>query len=498
MRECAACGRETKGEASRCAACLPGRTLTEVSPLRAGPSVVVEPGTLLEGKWRVEEPLGEGGMGSVVLATDLTLDRKVAVKLLADALCEDPAFLLQFDREARVTAQLDHPNVVPLYAVGNHQGRPFLVMKHLEGMSLAEYLRHAALPLPPGEVLSILRQLCRGLQFIHDKGVIHRDIKPSNIFIGVDGHVTLLDFGIFSGTALDPLLAGRMGTPSYMAPEQQRGEPVDARADLFALTLVWHELQSGERPPPFTERSTELATALHARPAGPRAAPRGAMAAVLERGLAPDRDARFRSAMELLEAIEAAERTGVAPPAARRRGRRLLGVAAVAGLALAVGAAWQLSRAARSAGVVLESPAAAEAPGPPVAAPVPGSAEAMREPGATPVSRQAAPALTSRATQPAPARERAKPRTPSLRTSPPPPARDAGPGKVRVVTSVGGEPIWASVWLDGASKGPTPLTLEAAPGRHRVRVERLGYQTVEREVITAPGETVVVQVELRP
>jgi hypothetical protein len=294
-------------------------TPSGVSRWRAGamerPSL--QPGDVLEGKWRLEEVLGAGGMGQVFRARDLALDRSVAIKLLHAALCEDPESVARFEREARAMARLEHAHITPIHAVGQEGGRPFIVMKHLEGMSLARYLRSLPGPLPVPEVLALARQLCAGLAFIHQRGCVHRDIKPGNIFLSPSGHATLLDFGIlWEHRGAESTGSGvRLGTPSYMAPEQARGEPVDSRADLYSLGLVLLEASTG-LPPASTCRMLgegPQAAVLALQEQAPwLPAP---LAAVLVRAAALNPQQRHGDALALLADMEKAAPT-VAPPSA--------------------------------------------------------------------------------------------------------------------------------------------------------------------------------------
>ncbi|MFP2912578.1 serine/threonine-protein kinase, partial [Pyxidicoccus sp. 3LFB2] len=271
----------------------------------------LQPGDVLEGKWRLEELLGAGGMGQVYRARDLALERSVAIKLLHEALCEDAESVARFEREARAMARLEHAHITPIHAVGQEAGRPFIVMKHLEGMSLARYLRSVPGPLPVSEVLALARQLCAGLGFIHGRGCVHRDIKPGNIFVSPGGHATLLDFGIlWEHRGAEATGSGvRLGTPSYMAPEQARGEAVDGRADLYSLGLVLLEALTG-LPPASTCRLLGE---------GPQGAVRALreqapwlsapLANVLVRAAALNPEQRYTGALALLAALEQAEHT---------------------------------------------------------------------------------------------------------------------------------------------------------------------------------------------
>lgn len=271
----------------------------------------VRPGDVFEGKWRLGEKLGQGGMGSVYLAQDLSLDREVAIKVLAGALCNDAEFVARFEREAKLTAHLDHPNVVLVYAVGKHRGRPFIVMKRLEGESLARRLQDFPRGLAPEGTLELFRQVCTGLEYIHSKGFVHRDMKAGNIFLGPDGHATILDFGILRDTRTGQNLtrAGQMmGTPHYMSPEQALARRTDRRADIYALGVLLYECLTGELP--FVGENDLATLQLHLKqpPPDPRrlapSLPPG-IAQVTARAMAKAPGERYASASELLADLEA-------------------------------------------------------------------------------------------------------------------------------------------------------------------------------------------------
>ncbi|MFN7973690.1 MAG: serine/threonine-protein kinase [Acidobacteriota bacterium] len=203
------------------------------------------------GPFEVVRLLGEGGMGAVFEARDTRLGRSVALKVLRlDAAQEDRA-RARLVREARSASRLDHVNVATVYEVGEQDGRPFIAMALYPGETLAGRLRRGAMALP--EVESVLRQVATGLAEAHRMGVIHRDLKPGNLMLTTQGVVKILDFGlakVLSGPGDESLTAagGVAGTVAYMAPEQARGEPVDARADVWALGVVAHEMLAGRAP----------------------------------------------------------------------------------------------------------------------------------------------------------------------------------------------------------------------------------------------------------
>ncbi len=202
-------------------------------------------GQTLEGRWRLLRRLGEGGMGTVFLARDDSLDRDVAVKFLSAEQLADPIAAARFEREARVMAKLDHPNLVPIFAFGRHDGLPYLVMKRVKGERLDEWAGGRAVA--PAQLTPVVQQLCAGLGHLHAAGILHRDIKPSNVLIGADGLVTLLDFGVARpATQRGVTPSGSVvGTPMYMAPEQILGNDTDHRVDLYALAVVLFELVTG-------------------------------------------------------------------------------------------------------------------------------------------------------------------------------------------------------------------------------------------------------------
>lgn len=200
--------------------------------------------------FRLEHALGGGGMGTVYRAFDTRLQRPVAVKVLRPRLARDARYRERFVREARAASALEHPNIVPTHYVGEAFGVPFLVMPLLHGLSLHTWLQQQEKPPPLATTLHIVRQLASGLQAFHLHGMVHRDVKPSNIWLETtaDGTVStakLLDFGLARAVhAEQPLTetGAILGTPAYMAPEQARGQTVDARADLFSLGCVLYQL----------------------------------------------------------------------------------------------------------------------------------------------------------------------------------------------------------------------------------------------------------------
>ncbi|HVE78680.1 MAG TPA: serine/threonine-protein kinase [Gemmatimonadaceae bacterium] len=257
--------------------------------------------------------IGQGGMGAVYLARCRTLDRLVAIKVLAPELARSDASRERFRREARAAARLMHPGIVPLHAFGEKDGFAYIVMGFVRGESLAARLRREG-TLPPDETRQILLELAQTLEYSHRQGVVHRDVKPDNILVDREsGRLLLTDFGIAKLRTFDPAPAGEeaVGTPHYMAPEQALGErDVDGRADVSALGVLGYVLLTG-RAPFEGETLQELicqhvtAAPVPLRALAPHVPPE--LAGVIMRCLAKEPRDRWRDAAELTRALEKAK-----------------------------------------------------------------------------------------------------------------------------------------------------------------------------------------------
>ena len=204
-------------------------------------------GTLLGGRYRIIGLLGQGGMGEVYRATDLTLGQSVALKFLPAEAAGNSRLLERFAGEVRVARLVSHPNVCRVYDLGEIDGAPFISMEYVDGEDLSSLLLRIG-RLPADKAIETARKICAGLAAAHDRGIIHRDLKPQNIMMNKRGEVVIMDFGL---AAIAHQLSGaeaRNGTPAYMAPEQLKGAEVTTRSDLFALGLVLYELFTGKRP----------------------------------------------------------------------------------------------------------------------------------------------------------------------------------------------------------------------------------------------------------
>ncbi len=280
----------------------------------------------IAGRYRLEGRLGFGGMSTVHLAMDLRLERQVAVKLLAEHLADDPAFVSRFQREAQAAARLIHPNIVQVFDSGRDQGSDqyFIVMEYIEGSSCAEILRDDGW-VDVEEGLSIIEQACEGLDYAHRHGVVHRDVKPGNLLRSREGEVKLADFGIAKATEQSSItqVGSVLGTAAYLAPEQARGEEAGPSADLYALGVVTYQLISG-RLPYEANSLTELA--LKQQQEAPEtldtlvAAVVPELADAVAIALALDPRDRYKTANEMRRALHdgargiAPQRPGGAPP----------------------------------------------------------------------------------------------------------------------------------------------------------------------------------------
>jgi len=205
--------------------------------------------TLAQGRYLLERELGRGGMAAVHLARDSELDRPVAVKVLAGHLSGDEDFRERFVREARMAAALSHPNVVQVFDAGEEDGRLFIVMEYVPGVTLADELSRAG-KLAPAAAVDLALQACAGLEHAHETGLVHRDVKPGNLLLREDGALKITDFGIARAVEATQLtqVGSVLGTAAYLSPEQAAGERVTAATDVYGLGVVLYELLTGRTP----------------------------------------------------------------------------------------------------------------------------------------------------------------------------------------------------------------------------------------------------------
>src|SRR5256886_8422224 len=212
------------------------------------------------GPYEIQSPLGAGGMGEVYRARDTRLGRDVALKILPESFAREGDRLHRFEQEARAVAALNHPNILAIFDTGQQNGSPYLVSELLEGETLRAVLDAGVLP--QRKTIEYGVQIAQGLAAAHEKAIVHRDLKPENIFVNKDGRIKILDFGLaklaqkanaaaaddgITLTSSHTAAGVVMGTASYMAPEQVRGEPADPRTDIFAFGALLYEMLSGKR-----------------------------------------------------------------------------------------------------------------------------------------------------------------------------------------------------------------------------------------------------------
>ncbi len=335
-----------------------------LTPPTAGRGLRLAAGHRL-GPYEIEQLLDSGGMGEVYRARDTRLARSVALKVLATNGREDAETTRRFEREARTVASLSHPNILSIFDYGRHEDLTYAVTELLLGENLRSRLR--ANPPSMVEAMGLARQIASGLAAAHALGIVHRDLKPENVFLCTDGTAKILDFGLAKKTwplstvgpgGATPTLETRagliLGTVGYMAPEQVRGQAVDARADVFAFGVMLHEMLIGRRPFDRESPAETLAAVLRddLPPYDPARAP-PLLAQLLTRCMAKEREMRFASAREILRGIDELESGGLEP--ARGIWTRRAAIAAVAAVAIATlrSAATPLAMRARPVDLVI-------------------------------------------------------------------------------------------------------------------------------------------------
>ena len=267
-------------------------------------------GTVLSGRYKLEAKLGSGGMSTVYLAKDGTLDRDVAVKVMHREMSEQPDQLERFRQEARAVAKLSHPNVVAVIDAGEDGGHPYIVFEYVEGETLKQRIARIG-ALDAQEALAYAIEIARGLTVAHARNMVHRDIKPQNVLIDAEGRAKLTDFGISRQLEQDGMTAtGRvLGTTDYVAPEQAMGHPVDPRSDIYSLGVVLYEMLVGQVP--FHADSQVGVAMKHVNEELPDVQQRrpeisAAAALVVERSTAKDPDERYQRIGEMIEDLSTA------------------------------------------------------------------------------------------------------------------------------------------------------------------------------------------------
>jgi beta-lactam-binding protein with PASTA domain/predicted Ser/Thr protein kinase len=268
---------------------------------------MIEPDTIIDGRYRVISRLGSGGMADVYLAQDQLLGREMAVKVLHHHFAEDQEFVERFRREASSAAGLSHPNIVGIFDRGEWNGTYYIAMEYVAGRSLKQIVREEG-ALAPAAAIDIVVQILRAARFAHRRGVIHRDLKPHNVILDEEGRARVTDFGIARAGASDMTMTGSiMGTAQYLSPEQAQGYTVSSASDLYSIGVILYELLTGVVP---FEGETAVAIAFKQVSATPRAPSElqpgipASLDAVVLRALAKDPVERYADADELIAALQ--------------------------------------------------------------------------------------------------------------------------------------------------------------------------------------------------
>ncbi len=257
--------------------------------------------------YSIEKRLGRGGMASVYLATQTSMQRRLALKVMSNQLGEDSVWAKRFIQEAQVIARLSHPNIVPVYDVGSHDGQFYISMEYLAGGSLKTRMAKG-IPIP--EVLKIIAGVAAGLDYAGEKGFVHRDIKPDNVMFRTDGSPVILDFGIVKQMDEGPTKMTQtgviVGTTSYMSPEQAQGRELDQRSDIYSLGVMFFELLTGK--PPFKGETDVATLLLHINEPVPRLHDiLTVFQPIIDKALAKDPFHRYHRAREMIDHIQALE-----------------------------------------------------------------------------------------------------------------------------------------------------------------------------------------------
>lgn len=280
-------------------------------------STVVQPPPLDIPGFQIQKEIGRGGMARVYLAVQRKFGRLVALKVVSGEYTRDPKFRERFIRESRINARLTHPNIVQVYDVGTHEGALYLVLEYVRGGDLNQRLERG---IRLSELVGVIKDMCRALDYAHGKGFVHRDIKPENILFREDGSAVLTDFGIARITDSDPSITRVgtvVGTPQYMSPEQASGKELDGRSDLYSLGVVLYRMLTGDVP--YKADSAVSIGIKHLQEPIPRLPNYlKAFQEVVDRCLAKQRDQRFQNGAELAEALDGVQMEAELPNATIR------------------------------------------------------------------------------------------------------------------------------------------------------------------------------------
>src|SRR5438876_2262699 len=505
---CSRCGTQNDDASKFCRSC--GLDLSHTTPVAAVRDQQIDVTELdlvreqLKDEYEILEELGRGGMAIVFKAREKQLERDVAIKVLPFSLAFDKEFVERFQREARTSAKLEHPNIIPIYRVGKSGRVIYFVMKFLRGKPLSSVLA-ARGSLPPAEIKKILAEVGRALAYAHKKEIVHRDIKPDNIMFDEHGHAVGTDFGIAKAASGGKLTGTGMsiGTPHYMSPEQAKAQPLDGRSDIYSLGVVAYQCLTGSVPFDGEDSfSIGYKHIMEEIPAPPLENPeKRQLFEIIRKMMAKTPAQRFQNAEELVSVLEGGRSVSFTTDAT-------MAMPSLTGVRLASAPTTPLPRATGT------RPEADEAPRRSVLSGLllwliivgavfgGGGFYALKEGlvfakdkagtdstgasgGVRDTTRLAAGDTGHSTTLPPP------PSPPPLSPPPPPPPAPGTPGRL-VLQNV---PTGARISIEGQPVRGTEVDLPA--GVHRLTVRAAGYQTYERQVIITPGETYNVRLDMQ-
>jgi len=515
---CSRCGTQNKDSAKFCDSC--GLDLTATTPVGA----IKEQQELteiemvrkeLEKEYEVLDELGRGGMAIVFKAKETELDREVAIKVLPFSLAFDKEFVERFQREARTSAKLEHPNIIPIYRVGKSGRVIYFVMKFLRGKPLSSVLAARGAGLPPAEIRRVLADVCRALAYAHKSGIVHRDIKPDNIMFDEHGHAVVTDFGIAKAASGGKLTGTGMsiGTPHYMSPEQAKAQALDGRSDIYSLGVVAYQCLTGAVPFDGEDSfSIGYKHIMEELPTPPLENPeKRQLFEIIRKMMAKLPEQRFQNAEELIGVLEsgrsvsfstdatmalpsmsgarlsAAATTplprvtgtqrpgsggGGAPPALAGERKRSVAAGLVLWLLIVGGVLGGGGFYAYKQGLIFAAKPAADS-------------TAVRDSLARDSTAHHDSLVAATAAADSARRDSARTQPTHTPLAPP-----GTPGRLVLQ----GVPQGARVLVDGQQIRGTALDIP--PGVHRLNVRAAGYQTFDRQVIISPGEASTVKVQL--
>ena len=499
---CSRCGTQNKDTAKFCDSCGLDLTATTPTGVRAEAPDITEIDMVrqeLSEEYEIVEELGRGGMAIVFKAKEKQLDREVAIKVLPFSLAFDKEFVERFQREARTSAKLEHPNIIPIYRVGKSGRIIYFVMKFLRGKPLSSVLATRG-SLPPAEIKKILAEVGRALAYAHKKEIVHRDIKPDNIMFDEHGHAVVTDFGIAKAASGGKLTGTGMsiGTPHYMSPEQAKAQPLDGRSDIYSLGVVAYQCLTGGVPFDGEDSfSIGYKHIMEEIPTPPLENPeKRQLFEIVRKMMAKTPAQRFQNADELVNVLESGRSVSFTTDAT-------MAMPSLTGARLASASTTPLPRATGTKPGADEAPRRSVLSGLLLWLVIVGAVFGgggfyaykqglifAKSTGGTGGDSTAAPDSSVRDTTRLAAADSSGD-TAHVRATPPPPPVEGTLGHL-VLQNV---PAGARISIEGQAVRGTQFDL--APGVHRLTVRAVGYQTYDRQVIITPGEIYNVRLDMQ-